>query len=286
MIRKAGPEDAAALEAFLAQHAASSMFLRGNLAAHGTQEATHAHGTTFWMSQDAGAITGVVGCTNKGNLMCQAPAAPLSFWQAACQQLKGREIAAITGDPVQTGAWIDALGLAQTDFALNQLTPLFEIATADVAPVRDDLVLRAPEPADAETIEDWLAGFHRDTKLVLPKGASLAEMAKGFVASADARILSADGVAVAMTTLNARVHDTVQVGGVYVPPEHRTKGYGGAVVAGHLAELAGQGITRAVLFAANPAAARAYTRVGFRRVGDYRVAMLSVPQVVRTDARA
>ena len=280
MIRKAGPADAANLEAFLVRYAATSMFLRGNLAQHGTQEVTHPHGTTFWISEDRRGICGVAGCTNRGYLMCQAPQADAAFWQDVCTHLAGRDVAGMTGDPDQTAAWIAALGLEETQFGLNQITPLYQVATCDVAAPEGAPVLRRPMEADVPWLAPWFDGFFEDTGLGLPSGMTPRLAAEGFVAKADTRLLVAAGAPVAMTAINARAVDTVQVGGVYVPPDQRSKGYGGTVVALHLAELAQEGVARAVLFAANKAAARAYERIGFQHVGAYRVAMLNAPVVV------
>ncbi len=44
-----------------------------------------------------------------------------------------------------------------------------------------------------------------------------------------------------------------------------------------LAEAAAGGARQAVLFANNPAAVRAYRAIGFRQVGDYRIAFLDTP---------
>ncbi|MEO9684847.1 MAG: N-acetyltransferase, partial [Tateyamaria sp.] len=49
--------------------------------------------------------------------------------------------------------------------------------------------------------------------------------------------------------------------------------YGGQVIAAHLAQARDRGINRAILFAANRAAARAYEAIGFRHIGAYRVAL-------------
>ena len=74
----------------------------------------------------------------------------------------------------------------------------------------------------------------------------------------DVRLLLEDGVPVAMSAVNARLPDMVQIGGVYVPPELRSRGRGGAVVAAQLLEERARGVREAVLFANNDAAARAF----------------------------
>lgn len=273
MIRRAAPRDVDALEGFLVQHAATSMFLRGNLAAHGVQELRHRNGTTFFIKEQGGAIVAVAGCTNHGYLMCQAPDQPAVFWDDIAARLKGRSIAGVTGVPEQTSAWMRALGLGAGDFSVNEIEPLYEVRLSEVPTVAADLALRKPVDADVPVLAAWFVGYHRDTGMAPPDGEDAESLARVFVAKPDARVLMAGGAPVAMTSINARAADTVQIGGVYVPPEFRGLGYGGAVVALHLAELAQDGMRLAVLFAANEYAARAYEAIGFQRVGSYRVAL-------------
>ena len=280
MLREAVPADAVALEAFLARHAASSMFLRGNLEAHGTQERQHRRGTTYLIKEDAGAICAVAGCTNAGYLMCQAPDQDAAFWEEVCWSLEGRSVAGITGVPDQTAAWAKALGAGAEDYSLNDIEPLYQLDLADVAAVDPDLSLRLPLADDLAMLTRWYDGFHRDTGITPGSGMTNEGVARDFIDNPDGRVLVAGGQPVAMTKLNARAVDSVQIGGVYVPPDQRGHGYGGAVVALHLAALARQDVQQAVLFAANAYAAQAYERIGFCRVGEYRVALFKEPVIV------
>ena len=70
----------------------------------------------------------------------------------------------------------------------------------------------------------------------------------------------------------------VQLGGVYTPPVQRGRGFAQTAVAGALLAARERGIQRAVLFTSNPSAVRTYERVGFRRVGEYAVAVLVRPE--------
>lgn len=67
----------------------------------------------------------------------------------------------------------------------------------------------------------------------------------------------------------------VQVGGVYTPPGQRSRGFARRAVALHLAEAHGYGVQEAILFAAGTAAVRAYRKLGFERIGDYRIVEFS-----------
>ena len=280
-LRQAVQADAAGLEAFLARHAETSMFLRGNLAAHGVENCSHRHGTTFWLYENDG-ITGVVGCSNGGYLMCQAPDAKDDFWFAAARALAGRKIAGMTGVPEQVDAWISALGLAEECFGVRDIDPLYHVQLDNlILPDTAQFLLRRPVAQDASLLAGWFDGFAQDTGMMPAGGMSGAVAAEAFIANNAARLLIIDGTPVAMTSVNAAVGTTVQIGGVYVPPMYRGRGFGGAVVAVQLAELRLEGVMAAILFAANAVAARGYERIGFRRIGSYALAVLKEPVLIK-----
>ena len=143
-----------------------------------------------------------------------------------------------------------------------------------------NLVLRKPLADDFALLMQWFDGYAQDTGIAPTDGSSGKDAAAVFTAHEAARILEQGGTPVAMTSLNAQVADTVQVGGVYVPPGMRGQVLGGAVVAAQLAELRSQGTRLAILFAANVLAARAYERIGFRHIGSYEIALLKSPHKV------
>ena len=274
VLRRAVQQDSAAVEAFLARHPETSMFLRGNLAAHGVHNTEHRHGTTYWLDEHHG-ISGIIGCTNGGYLMCQAPAADARFWAAAAQALSGREIKGLTGVPAQVNAWSAALGLNHDMFSIKVTEPLYRLPLDELKrPDMAGLVLRRPRADDAGLLTQWFEGYARDTGIAPTDGPSGKEAAAVFIAHDAARIFERESTPVAMTSLNAQVSDAVQVGGVYVPPLARGQGLGGAVVAAQLSELRAHGVNLAILFAANEPASRAYARIGFHHIGSYEVAML------------
>ncbi|WP_300059860.1 GNAT family N-acetyltransferase [uncultured Roseobacter sp.] len=285
MIRVAVPEDAAALEAFLQPHAATSMFLRGNLAAHGIGASDHAHATTYYLSEAAGQITAVAGCTNGGFLMCQAPGAGPEFWADCAQALQGRRLVGITGVPAQVDAFAEALGFGDAAFRLKDIEPLYALSLADLPDVRTrDVSLRRPRPEEAGGLAPWFEAYHHETGMGTLDGVDGRIAAQQFIEKADSRVMEIGGAVCAMSALNARTADMVQVGGVYVPPVHRGRGYGGRIVALHLAEVRAQAIGAAILFAATAVAARAYEAIGFRRIGSYQIALLKTPMVVGAEA--
>ena len=70
---------------------------------------------------------------------------------------------------------------------------------------------------------------------------------------------------------NARTSDTVQLGGIYTPPELRGRGYARAAIARQLQTERERGVGRAVLFTDddNPNSTRCYAALGFRRLADW-----------------
>ncbi len=284
MIRCAEPNDAPSIESFLQSHAATSMFLRGNLAAHGTNEYKHPHGTTFYIKEEGKRIIAIAGRTNCGYVMSQSPDNDPAFFDDLAQELEGKMIVAMTGAPAQVRAFLAVIGCKDQLFAKRDVQPLYEmdVSKIDLSVFENTTEFRVPDADDANFLEYWFAGYHADTGVPIPKDSNLSALAVNFIEKTDARLLFVDGVPVAMTTMNARVSDTVQVGGVYVPSSERGKGYGGQIVAMHLAELRSNGITKAILFAASAAAARAYEKIGFVQIGSYEIALLNDRYLIGT----
>jgi GNAT superfamily N-acetyltransferase len=277
MIRPARPGDEAAIEAFLAQHAETSMFLRANLASHGLGPGAHVHATTYHLAPSSGPIRAVFGLTGNGFMMCQAPGADAPF-AAYAAAVAGQRLAGITGDDAQVLRLIAALALPDAAFRVNHAEPLMRLDLADLPDVA--ATIRPPGPGDLALLTDWFHGFLLDTGLATPGAAGRQEAedrAQREIEAARMRLLIEGGTPVAMAGLNATLPDTVQLGGVFVLPDLRNRGFGRRVTAALLAEARGRGVRRALLFANNDAAARAYAAVGFQAIGQYRVAVLHRP---------
>ncbi|GGH35016.1 Acetyltransferase (GNAT) domain-containing protein [Cribrihabitans marinus] len=278
MMREAIPEDAAAMEAFLSGHPESSMFLRGNLMAHGIGERVAPHGTRFflWMGRDG--IAGVFGLTNNGYLMCQVPGHEAGAYAAFAFAIAGETVAGMTGVADQVAATLAALGLRAEDCALHHDEPLcrLDLSRLDAPTER----LRPSGPDDEALLRSWFRSYLRDTGIASDNAAAADQAdARAQDAARDGSIhlLEENGHPIAMAAINARVADMVQVGGVFVPQEQRNRGLGRRITAALLASERDRGARSAILFANNPAADRAYSALGFERVGDYRIALLPAP---------
>jgi predicted GNAT family acetyltransferase len=277
VIRPAAPEDMAPLRAFLAARIETSMFLLGNLEAHGLCGADHAHATRYWLADGDSGVAAVLGLTHDGVLLPQAPGIDGPLAQALLAAVAGRRIKGITGAAGQVQVLRDALALPATAWQLDDDQPLFRLDLADLAAPR--VVLRKATEEDRAFLTDWFAAYMAQTQTAPP--GDLAEAARlraeAAITGTKVRLLIEDGRAVAMAAINARAGRAVQIGGVFVPPALRGAGRGGVMVAGLLAEERGRGAQVAILFAASDAAARAYARIGFQPVGRYHLALLKTP---------
>ena len=285
MIRRALPGDVAALDAFLATHAETSMFLRSNIAAHGLGDSGHRLATTVHIWSERGAIRAVFGRTRRGDVICQAQGAPAEAFRAYAEIIAPLPMTVISGPPEQTAALISALGLGGAAFRLNQVEPLYRLDLARLPDCAD--VIRPPGPQDASLLADWFFDYGVDIKATAadePARQAARERADYCITKGSLRLLIDQDRPVAMSDFNAEVADLVQLGGVFVPRALRNAARGRRVVHAQLREAQDRGIRTAVLFANNPAAARAYEALGFEHIGGYRVAVLRVPQTARTPA--
>ena len=274
MIRKATTEDRAAIAAFLEGRIESSMFLLGNLEAFGTENTTHPHGTAFFLRETGEGINGVFGVTNGGFLLCQLPGLTATEAQTYAHLLKGYTLRGMTGDDQQVQTVLNALNVPADAWAINKAEALYRLDLANLdAP--GDVTLRKPEEQDVPLLTGWYETYMRETGTGIDGDA--ANRARAAVGSEKTRLLVEDGGPTAMTGINSAAGPAVQVGGVFVPPALRGQGRAGRAVAAHLAELRDTGREVAILFAASEEAAKAYERIGFEKVGAYRVALLKDP---------
>ncbi|MEI4485171.1 GNAT family N-acetyltransferase [Frigidibacter sp. MR17.14] len=279
-MRPARPDEAAALEAFLSRHPETSMFLRQSLAAHGTTGGPERHAARFWLAEAAGGIRGCVALNTAGLAMIQWPdLAPGDFPQVAAA-LAGEKLQGMNGEVVQIALLRRALGLDAAPASLDRTEPLYRLPLDALILPEGPGTLRAPRPADRPLLDAWRAAYMIEAVGAAPGRPTEAEAAAqldALIIADRLRVLDEGAGPVAMTSFNACLPDMVQVGGVWTPPQGRGRGLARRAVAAHLAEARGIGARTAILFAANPPAARAYEAIGFTRIGGYHLLMLESP---------
>lgn len=277
MIREARPEDRARIEALLSARIDHAMFPLSNLRAHGLGQgdfaSDHPHATRYWVTDHS-----VVALTRGGMLLpLLAPGCDLSGLRAA---LTGQTVQGAAGPAASTRPVLRALGLANTPARLDEDEPGFALDLSNLRlPPRPDATLIPAHAADRDLIIAWRAASTIETQGMPPDQARdrAVQDVDGWLAHDSHRVLLHQGQPVALTGFNARLPEIVQVGGVYTPPAVRNRGHARTAVALHLAEARADGATRAVLFAATPAAARAYLAIGFRPAPDFTLVLFHAP---------
>lgn len=127
--------------------------------------------------------------------------------------------------------------------------------------------MRLANEDDLALVESWIRSFLRTTGLPdmrEPEARARRLVASGFLA------LWIDRVPVSMAAFPARTRNTVRVGYVYTPDEHRRRGYASALVAQVSHHILDSGFRRCVLYTdlANPTSNRIYRSIGYRPVQD------------------
>ncbi len=277
-LRPAIPDDLPDVIAFLRDRLESSMFLLSNLADHGLK-GTHPNAMRLWVA--GGPVSGVVGLTNGGMLLPQWQGGD---WPALRPLIARRPVAGLVGEAEQVAAARRELGLATaaTRMANDEQGFALDLAALRL-PDCGGYHLRPPGPDDRALMVGWRRAALEETQGVAPEASLILAKrdVEGWIARGSHRLLVHEGAAVAMTGFNATLPDAVQVGGVFTPPALRGRGHARRAVGLHLAEGHAAGASRALLFATNPAAIRAYTSLGFVPKGEIALVLFRTPTEVR-----
>jgi predicted GNAT family acetyltransferase len=281
-IRVLQPGDEAALEAFLLPCIETSMFLLGNMRAAGLVDGgKHLQGT-YVAAFDADRIVGVVAHYWNGNLIVQAPVQLEALcWSAV--EASGRIVRGVIGPAAQVQAARDALELDEGATQMDETEHLYSLSLADLVVPENlrtgRLTGRRIEGRDVDQVTAWLVAFALES-LGEEDRPGLWERTRASVERKRAQgitwILEDRGRPVSTSGFNTTTAEAVQIGGVYTPPELRSRGYGRAVVAASLLDARAEGAERSILFTgvANIPAQRSYEALGYRHIGDYRLLLL------------
>jgi uncharacterized protein len=267
--------DLAKVEAFLALHADSSMFLRANVRRAGLEYEDRQFQATYVGAFRDGALVAMAAHCWNGIILLQAPVHAAEVARAVVEQSR-REITGLSGPREQVHAAREALGFADRPTAREGSEGLYAL---DLSRVRVPAALaravascRPPRPEELDVLRAWRYAYDvealggSDTAEERRRSDSFLESQ---IADGNAWVALDEGRPVSLSALNAALPDIVQLGGIYTPPELRGRGYAKVSVAAALLAAHQRGAGRAVLFTDNPSAARCYEALGFVGVGDY-----------------
>ena len=276
--RPARDDDVPGIERFLTRHIQSSMFPLANLRDYGLRGADP-RSMDIWVL--GGNLRAVFAITNEGMVLPQCPDCSDQDLRDAIALIRGRPLFGIAAEAEQARRIIRLAGWQDRPATLNSDEPgytldltrlsLPDAKNAEISPIGD---------RDRRITEDWRRAFLIEA-MDFDADRALDQSRKdiaSYIRRNSHRVLRVEGQPVGMCGFNARLPETAQIGGVYVPPELRGRGYARLAVGLHLQEAQKEGITRAVLFAASEAAARAYISLGFRPAGHYSLILFKNPK--------
>ena len=161
-------------------------------------------------------------------------------------------------------AWSGLTGAAWREFRRSRLFRLEQLTPPDPSPPG---AARVATAADRGLLESWLAAFRQELADLGGPGAGMIEDRIGH---GGLTLWEAGGAPVSLAGCTRPVEGVVRIGPVYTPPEHRGRGYGGAVTTGVSQAALEAGAAYVVLFTdlANPTSNALYQRLGYRPIED------------------
>lgn len=284
LVRRLVVSDLASLKDYLQQHGPYCMFMLNNLQKAGILYQGQPYQGEYWGYFDpyGQVLRGVFVHYCNGNLMFFADHASIlgELVKHFCQHVS-RAVAGVLGEDAQAQLVIDILGLPAHHFQTNYQEDLYSLSLYDllVQALSADQHIRPASDVPLELLVSWLLAY-RVEALAANEDAAHRQAAREHairLKSKDAWVLLELDVPVSLAAFNARLETCVQLGPVWTPPVYRSRGLARGLISGILELARKQGVTQSVLFTHNPSAVRAYLALGFRQIGQYRLALLAEP---------
>jgi predicted GNAT family acetyltransferase len=269
--------DEAELFSFCERHVDSSLFFFHNVERAGLDDRGQTFQGTYAVHRENGAITAVAAHYWNGNIALQGDAG-LEAAAAHAVAASGRAIQGLIGPLSLVKRVRASLGLLEREVAHGGDEILFALELERIRvpePLRSGQVeCRHPHEGELELLVEWRIAYCLEM-LGAVRGPELERQCRqqmeNLIGSRECWVLVDHGRLSAFTAFNAAARGIVQVGGVYTPPELRSRGYARAAVAGSLLEARANDATRSVLFTGedNHGAQRAYRSLGYEPIGDW-----------------
>ena len=181
---------------------------------------------------------------------------------------RGRELPGVNAREPDAFAFADTwnalAGTVARVYRRSRLFRLTELVPPDPPPAG---TARVAGTADLATVWEWSKAFALEVTDMANVGLALV---RDRLSDGQLVLWEAAGVPVAMAGITAPDAGMIRIGPVYTPPEHRRRGYGGAVTVAASRLALERGAEQVVLFTdlANPTSNALYQRIGYRPVED------------------
>jgi predicted GNAT family acetyltransferase len=184
---------------------------------------------------------------------------------AAC----GRELPGVNAQQDDAAAfaaaWSRLTGASSQEFRRNRLFRLEQLRTPVPVPRG---AARVAAASDRDLLASWFDAFTKELADLL--GGPGRGTVDDRLSYGGLTLWEAGGAAVSLAGFSRPAAGVVRVGPVFTPPEHRGRGYGGAVTAAVSQAALDAGASHVVLFTdlANPVSNALYQRLGYRPAED------------------
>ena len=192
-------------------------------------------------------------------------------------------LAGVLGADTGVDAAVKNLRLPESSFAMDSREDLFDLNLEELIEpsgmTGPGIVVRLAQPADEDLLTAWRVAYRIEV-LGGESGEALEKEVRESVVAGTKEgiwgVMEKDAEPVSMTGFNARVPGTVQVGGVYTPPEQRSRGYARIAVAASLKASREDGYRNSMLFTGHDqhAAQKVYRALGYQVIGGFRLLVM------------
>lgn len=260
---------------YLRNHKETSMFLLGNLDEHGPYKTNHQNSGNFYQIVDNGTVCGVFCLANRGNLLIEIDKMPdYGFILKFINENEDVEITGVIGEyQVSLKVWNslkELIPAVSENFSSKEILYSLSLDSGEYADVVGGNIFERDE---FESYSDMTSEFYAESGM--EDSSTPQQRLERFNHYLNTKSLwnyKCNGEIVSMANLNSMLVDIAQVGGVYTPPKHRSKGFSKQCVRKLIHDCKSSlGISTIILFTGsnNLSAQKVYESVGFKRIGHY-----------------
>lgn len=286
-IRKLTKDDEAQAVSFLKQHVETSLFLLSNIFQAGMNYNGRFREGEYWASfNDEGHMTNILGHFWNNMVIVQTPT-PRGL-RELFEHFKAkasRRVGGFMGSASHVEQAMDFCGMEKAPLSMDGNEVLYKLDLDDMTMPSFDperFTLKHISELDKDIFLRWQTDYSVEA-LNRKDGDKLREELKNEIdlLYKDNRrwFLEYDGEPVSMVGFNARIPEIVQIGPVWTPVDKRCNGFARIGLALALEQARErEGVKTSILFAENPAAAKAYIAIGYNAIGDYKLALFEEDQ--------